>query len=58
MVPLGMGDGAEDGRRGARAPGSRPEQDSAPAASAPPQDSSPPNPVDDAVKSLKGLFKF
>jgi len=61
MVPLGMGDSAESGRRGARAPGSRPGQDSPPAPSAAPSESNPPNPVNDAVdavKNLKGLFKF
>lgn len=54
MVPLGMGDGDEAPRRGMRAPASAGEQ----SPSAPKDDSKLPNPVDDAVKSLKGIFKF
>jgi hypothetical protein len=57
MVPLGMGDGDETPRRGARAPAAAGETQP----SVPPKDSKPPNPVDDAVdavKNLKGLFKF
>jgi hypothetical protein len=57
MVPLGMGDGDEPPRRGARPPASAGE----PQPSASPKDSRPPSPVDDAVdavKNLKGIFKF
>jgi len=57
MVLLGMGDGDEAPRRGARPPTSASE--SQPSAPAP--ENRPPNPVDDAVdavKNLKGLFKF
>ena len=56
MVPLGMGDADESPRRGARTPGAA-GQPPSPA----PKESKPPNPVDDAVdavKSLKGIFKF
>jgi hypothetical protein len=54
MVPLGMGEGDEAPRRGTRPPASAGQQ-------APPKDAAPPSPADDAldaVKSLKGLFKF
>jgi len=57
MVPLGMGDMDESSRRGARTPAAAGGQPP----SAPPRESKPPSPVDDAVdamKGLKGIFKF
>jgi hypothetical protein len=54
MVPLGMGEDGEAPPRGAPPPGSAGQ----PSAGSPPPDGKPPNPVDEAVKGLKGLFKF